>query len=86
MGLNAAASPARPIIGSTGIRARIASIWSLLGRLPLGVIMTIQLFVYPQAWREHLVWGSILVFLLTRGPGAISFDRIIGIERPESSR
>jgi len=55
-----------------------------LATLPLlGMIMTIQLFVYPQAWPEHLVWGSILVFLLTRGPGAISLDRMIGIEPPE---
>jgi putative oxidoreductase len=57
-----------------------------LATLPLlGMILTIQLFVYPQAWPEHLVWSSILVFLLTRGPGAISLDRMIGIEPPEWS-
>lgn len=39
-----------------------------------------MLLVYPQAWPEHLVWGSILVFLLTRGPGAFSLDRLIGLE------
>jgi len=38
------------------------------------MIVTIQLFVYPQAGR-HLVWGSILLFLLTRGAGAVSLDR-----------
>jgi putative oxidoreductase len=43
----------------------------------LGMLLTIQLFVYPQAWHEHLVWGSILLFLLTRGGGAISVDRLI---------
>jgi putative oxidoreductase len=49
-----------------------------LAALPLlGMIMTIQLFVYPQAWPEHLVWGSILLFLLTRGGGAISIDHFI---------
>lgn len=49
-----------------------------LAALPLiGMIMTIQLFVYPQAWSEHLVWGSILLFLVTRGGGAISLDRLI---------
>jgi putative oxidoreductase len=41
------------------------------------MIATIQLFVYPDAWSEHLVWGSILLFLLTRGPGAISLDYLI---------
>jgi putative oxidoreductase len=49
-----------------------------LAVLPLiGMIMTIQLFVYPQAWSEHLVWGSILLVLLTRGGGAISLDHVI---------
>jgi putative oxidoreductase len=49
-----------------------------LAALPLiGMIMTIQLFVYPQAWSEHLVWGSILLVLLTRGGGAISLDHVI---------
>jgi putative oxidoreductase len=49
-----------------------------LAALPLiGMILTIQLFVYPQAWSEHLVWGSILLFLLTRGGGAISLDHLI---------
>jgi putative oxidoreductase len=49
-----------------------------LATLPLlGMIATIQLFVYPQAWSEHLVWGSILLYLLTRGGGAISIDRAI---------
>jgi len=51
---------------------------SRLAALPLiGMIMTIQLFVYPQAWSEHLVWGSILLFLLTRGGGAIALDHLI---------
>jgi len=59
----------------------ILGLASRLATLPLlGMIVTIQLFVYPQAWPEHLVWGSILIFLLTRGPGAISLDRALGIE------
>jgi hypothetical protein len=59
---------------------------SQLATLPLlGMIMTIQLFVYPQARRpEHLVWGSILVFLVTHGPAAISLDCLTGIE-PQGS-
>ena len=59
----------------------ILGLASRLATLPLlGMIMTIQLFVYPQAWPEHLVWGSVLIFLLTRGPGAFSLDRLIGLE------
>ena len=54
-----------------GLATRIAT-------LPLlGMLATIQLFVYPQAWSEHLVWGSILLFLLTRGAGSISLDHVI---------
>lgn len=64
----------------------ILGLASRLATLPLlGMIMTIQLFVYPQAWPEHLVWSSILVFLLTRGPGAISLDRLIGLESQDST-
>jgi len=49
-----------------------------LATLPLlAMIATIQVFVYPQAWPEHLVWASILLFLLTRGGGAISVDHVI---------
>ena len=56
-----------------------------LATLPiLGSIMVIQLFVYPSAWTENLVWASILVFLLTRGPGALSLDHLI--ERYFASR
>jgi len=57
-----------------GLASRLATL------PPLGMILTIQLFVYPQAWPEHLAWGSILLFLLTRGPGALSLDRLFGIE------
>ena len=57
----------------------IAGLATRLATLPLlGQIVTIQLFVYPQAWHEHLVWGSILLFLLTRGAGAISADHLFG--------
>jgi putative oxidoreductase len=52
-----------------------------LATLPLlGMLAVIQLFVYPQAWGEHLTWGSILFLLLTHGPGALSLDRAIGLE------
>lgn len=62
----------------------VVGLASRLATLPmLGMLLTIQLFVYPSAWPEHLVWGSILLFLLTRGPGAISIDRVIGLEPAE---
>ena len=64
----------------------ILGLGTRLATLPLlGMIATIQLFVYPSAWPEHLVWGSILLFLLTRGPGAISLDHLIARAWPAAA-
>jgi putative oxidoreductase len=49
-----------------------------LATLPLlGMVFVIQVFVYPQAWTEHLLWTSILLLLLTHGPGKLSLDHWI---------
>ena len=56
----------------------LAGLATRVATLPmLGMIATIQLFVYPQAWPEHLTWASILVFLLTRGGGTLSLDHAV---------
>lgn len=60
-----------PILLFLGLATRIATIPLL------GMIAVIQLFVYPNAYNEHLVWTSILVLLLTRGPGVLSVDYLI---------
>ena len=50
-----------------------------LGALPLlGMTAVIQIFVYPQNWPEHLTWAALLVFLIVRGGGDYSLDRILG--------
>jgi putative oxidoreductase len=60
-----------PVFLFLGLATRLAT-------LPLlGMIGVIQTFIYPQAWTEHLLWASILLFLLTNGPGAISLDHLI---------
>src|SRR5437867_5859714 len=60
-----------PVLLVLGLATRLAT-------LPLlGMILVIQTLVYPQAWVDHLLWGSILVFLLSRGPGTISLDALI---------
>ena len=52
-----------------------------LATLPLlGMLTVIQLFVYPNAWADHLTWGSILIAILTRGAGVASLDRLVGVE------
>ena len=46
-----------------------------LATLPLlGMIAVIQIFVYPNAWSDHLLWASALGLVLTRGPGLFSAD------------
>jgi putative oxidoreductase len=60
-----------PILLFLGLATRIATIPLL------GMIAVIQTFVYPNAYNDHLVWGSILVLLLTRGPGVFSLDHVI---------
>jgi putative oxidoreductase len=59
-----------PILLVFGLFTRIAT-------LPmLGMALVIQTFVYPQAWVDHLVWATLLLLLLTRGPGVISLDHL----------
>jgi putative oxidoreductase len=60
-----------PVLLAIGLFSRLAT-------LPLlGMVAVIQLFVYPQSWAEHLTWAALLLLILTRGPGAISLDRLI---------
>src|SRR5919198_4597430 len=60
-----------PIFLFLGLATRFAT-------LPLlGMITVIQIFVYPNAWPDHVLWGSVLLFLLTRGPGSLSIDYLI---------
>lgn len=61
----------------------VVGLGTRLATLPLlGMIAVIQTFVYPHAYSEHLTWGSILLFLLTRGAGRWSLDRLCGLEPP----
>lgn len=39
--------------------------------------MTIEIFVYPDAWPTHLSWAAILLPLIARGGGAWSLDRVV---------
>jgi len=60
-----------PVFLFVGLATRLAT-------LPLlAMVAVIQTLVYPQAWVEHLLWTSVLLFLLTRGPGVLSLDHLI---------
>lgn len=43
----------------------------------LGMTLTIQLFVYPDAYPTHGTWIAILLYLMAKGPGAFSIDHLI---------
>ena len=46
----------------------------------LGMTLTIQIFVYPDAWSTHLSWAAILLPLIARGGGRLSLDKALGFE------
>lgn len=59
-----------------------AGLATRLATLPLlAMIAVIQVFVYPNAWSDHLMWAAALLLLLTRGPGALSLDHAIARRR-----
>jgi putative oxidoreductase len=43
----------------------------------LGMTLVIEIFVYPLAWPTHLVWATCFLYLVGRGPGALSLDAVI---------
>lgn len=44
----------------------------------LGMTLTIQLFVYPDAWwPEHSLWTALALILIVRGGGLFSLDHLL---------
>ncbi|MGY2375904.1 DoxX family protein [Pseudomonas sp. SDO524_S393] len=43
----------------------------------IGMTLTIQLFVYPEAYPTHGTWIAILLLLVAKGPGSLSIDHLI---------
>jgi putative oxidoreductase len=52
-----------------GLATRFSALALLL------MTLTIEIFVYPDAWPTHLSWAAILLPLIARGGGAWSLDR-----------
>jgi putative oxidoreductase len=47
----------------------------------LTMTAVIQLFVYPGAWVTHGLWAACFLILIARGPGMLSLDRVLGLDR-----
>ena len=45
----------------------------------LTMTLVIEFFVYPDAWPTHLSWAGLLIYLIARGGGALSLDRLLKI-------
>jgi len=46
----------------------------------LGMTAVIQIFVYPDAWPTHLSWAALMLYLIGRGAGPVSVDRVFGVK------
>lgn len=62
-----------PILLLLGLLTRLSAL------ALLGMTAVIQIFVYPDAWPTHFTWAAILIYLLARGGGAFSLDRLLGL-------
>jgi len=60
-----------PVLILLGLATRL----SALGLL--GMTMTIQFLVYPDAYPTHGTWAAVLLYLMVHGPGKLSLDHWI---------
>lgn len=63
-----------PVLLVLGLLTRV----SALGLIAMTLV--IQLFVVPTGWPTHLLWAGPLVYLLARGPGGWSLDRLLKLD------
>lgn len=73
--LATAAEHVFPVLLVVGLASRL----SALGLL--GMTAVIQLFVFPNAWPEHIQWAAMLLLIVARGPGVFSLDHLVWIRR-----
>ena len=64
-----------PVLLVLGLLARI----SALGLLVMTVV--IQVFVFPAAWVTHGLWAAALLVVIAHGPGRLSLDRVLRLDR-----
>ena len=67
-----------PILLLLGLFSRFAAFGLL------AMTLFIELFVFPDAatwWGSHIWWAATLFIIVARGPGFLSIDRWVGLER-----
>lgn len=60
-----------PLLLLVGLATRFSALALLI------MTLTIQIFVYPDAYPTHGVWAAVLLFLIAKGPGRMSVDHWI---------
>ncbi|CAN5897964.1 DoxX family protein [soil metagenome] len=60
-----------PVLLVLGLFTRLSALALLV------MTVTIQVFVYPDAWPTHLSWAALLLYLIGRGAGTLSLDRLL---------
>ncbi|WP_126444889.1 DoxX family protein [Sulfuricystis multivorans] len=84
--LGATAEHVFPVLILIGLATRFSAL------ALLGMTATIQFLVYPDAYPTHGVWATVLLYLIARGPGHLSFDHLLesllakGGKKHESAR
>ena len=64
-----------PVLLILGLLSR----FSALGLLVMTAV--IQIFVFPEAWVTHGLWAVALLVVVAQGPGRLSLDHLLGLDR-----
>lgn len=64
-----------PVLLILGLMSRVAA----LGLLVMTAV--IQIFVFPGAWVTHGLWAVALLVVLAQGPGRLSLDHLLRLDR-----
>ena len=64
-----------PILLVLGLFTRLSALALLV------MTLVIQLFVFPDAWITHGLWATCFLILIAKGPGRISLDHLLRLER-----
>lgn len=65
-----------PLLLAIGLATRLSALALLV------MTLTIQFFVYPQAWwSTHSLWAALALLLISRGAGLLSLDGLLELSR-----
>lgn len=68
-----------PVLLVLGFLSRV----SALGLLVMTAV--IQIFVFPGAWVTHGLWAVALLAVLAQGPGRLSLDHLLRLDRGQAA-